>query len=82
MKMHRSMEERGKKEKSGKGKAKEPSKLAILKLTKEKKVVTTTEVAKEISISWNTAENYLLELALENKIIRIKKEGVNLWILK
>ena len=45
-------------------------------------VVTTTEIASELKLSWNTAEKYLLELALENQIQRIKKAGVNLWVLK
>lgn len=45
-------------------------------------VVTTTEVASEFKLSWNTAEKYLLELALENQVQRIKKVGVNLWVLK
>ncbi len=45
-------------------------------------VVTTTEVAAQFKISWNTAEKYLLELALENQVLRVKKAGVNLWVLK
>jgi len=45
-------------------------------------IVTTTEIASEFKLSWNTAEKYLLELALENQIDRIKKTGVNLWVLK
>jgi Mn-dependent DtxR family transcriptional regulator len=52
----------------------------ILKFAKEKKVITSSEIAKFLGISWNTAQAYLMELALEGKIIRIKKEGVNLWI--
>ena len=52
----------------------------ILDFTKKEKVVTTSEIASQFKISWNTAEKYLLELALENKIIRIKKQGVNLWL--
>jgi Mn-dependent DtxR family transcriptional regulator len=53
----------------------------ILKLLKEEKVITSSEIAKFLQISWNTAQSYLMELALEHKIIRIKKEGVNLWLL-
>jgi len=53
----------------------------ILDFIKKERVVTTSEIAKLLKISWNTADKYLLELALEGKIIRIKKEGVNLWIL-
>ena len=44
-------------------------------------VVTTAEIASEFKISWNTAEKYLLELALESQVIRVKKAGANLWIL-
>jgi Mn-dependent DtxR family transcriptional regulator len=54
----------------------------ILKLLKEKRVITSSELAKFLGISWNTAQSYLMELALDGDIIRIKKEGVNLWILK
>ncbi len=53
----------------------------ILKLLREKRVVTSSELAKFLGVSWNTAEKYLLELVIENKIIRIKKDGVNLWLL-
>ena len=45
-------------------------------------VVTTTEVASAFKMSWNTAEKYLLELALDNHVVRVKKAGVNLWVLK
>ena len=45
-------------------------------------VVTTTEVSEEFEMSWNTAEKYLLELALENQVQRIKKAGVNLWVIR
>ncbi len=54
----------------------------ILKFLKQKKVITSSELARYLKISWNTAEKYLLELIIENSIIRIKKEGVNLWMLK
>ena len=54
----------------------------ILDFAKKDGVVTTTETANEFEISWNTAERYLLELALDNKFKRIKKAGVNLWVLK
>ena len=54
----------------------------ILDFAKKDKVVTTAEIAKHFGISWNTAERYLLELALEGKLNRLKKEGVNLWILR
>ena len=54
----------------------------ILDFAKKDKVVTTAEIAKHFDISWNTAERYLLELALDRKLDRLKKEGVNLWILR
>ena len=55
----------------------------ILSMTKKLgKVVTTTEIAGKLGVSWNTAEKHLLELALEGKISRLKKAGVNLWVLK
>ena len=54
----------------------------ILKLIRNNKVLTTIEVASILHISWNTAEKYLLELTLDNKIERIKKTGTNLWLRK
>lgn len=54
----------------------------ILELVSKEKVVTSSEVAKFLKISWNTADKYLLELAFEGKVERIKKEGVTLWIIK
>ena len=54
----------------------------ILDFAKKDRVITTAEIAKEFKISWNTAEKYLLELTLDNKFKRIKKTGVNLWVLK
>ena len=54
----------------------------ILTFLKKNKVVTSSEIAKLLKISWNTADKYLLELVLNKKIERIKKQGVNLWILK
>ncbi|MBD3262971.1 DUF977 family protein [Candidatus Woesearchaeota archaeon] len=54
----------------------------ILKFVKKSKVVTTSEVAEKLGVSWNTAEKYLLELALEGSVQRMKKSGVNLWVIK
>ena len=54
----------------------------ILNFSRKDKVVTTAEIANKFDISWNTAERYLLELTLDNKFERLKKAGVNLWILK
>lgn len=53
----------------------------ILLLIKKEMIVTSSEVASSLGISWNTAEKYLLELVIEGKISRIKKAGVNLWML-
>lgn len=54
----------------------------ILKLIEKEKVVTSSEVAEHFKVSWNTAEKYLVELIIEGKVERIKKLGVNLWILR
>jgi Mn-dependent DtxR family transcriptional regulator len=54
----------------------------ILELTRKSRVVTTSEIANEFKVSWNTAEKYLLELALDGKVERMKKVGVNLWVIK
>lgn len=54
----------------------------VIKLLRDKKVITSSELAHFLKISWNTAEKYLLELVIEGKLERIKKEGVNLWMLK
>ena len=45
-------------------------------------MVTSSEIAEKLNLSWNTAEKYLLELIIEGKIVRLKKSGVNLWMLK
>jgi Mn-dependent DtxR family transcriptional regulator len=58
------------------------SKIIYSNKKREKKVITSSELAKHLGISWNTAQAYLMELALENQVIRIKKEGVNLWLPK
>lgn len=54
----------------------------IREMIKKGKVVTSSEVADKFKISWNTAEKYLLEMVIDGKIEKIKKMGVNLWILK
>jgi len=54
----------------------------ILKFLGEKKVITSSELAGFIGVSWNTGEKYLLELVIESKIVKLKKQGVNLWMLK
>jgi len=55
---------------------------ALADIIKKEKIVTSSEIAKKLKISWNTAEKYLLELALEGRVERIKKLGVNLWVKK
>ena len=54
----------------------------ILSYLGKEKVVTSSELAKHLGVSWNTAQSYLMRLLVENKIIEIKKEGVNLWMKK
>lgn len=53
-----------------------------LGFVKKEKIITSSELAKFLNMSWNTADKYLLELALEKKVERIKKQGVNLWMSK
>lgn len=57
-------------------------KKVILKFIRDNKVITSSELAKFLKMSWNTADKYLLELTLDKKIQRIKKQGVNLWMIK
>ena len=54
----------------------------VLKFLKEREVVNSSELARYLKISWNTAEKYLLELVIEGKVKRIKKTGGSLWMLK
>ena len=54
----------------------------ILDFILENRVVTTSEIATKFKVSWNTAEKYLLEMALDGTILRLKKQGVNLWVIK
>jgi len=54
----------------------------ILDFSRKDRVITTAEIAKKFEVSWNTAEKYLLELTLDNNFKRMKKAGVNLWVLK
>ena len=54
----------------------------IVKYIKQETVVTSSELAKQLSVSWNTAEKYLMELALDGVVRRFKKSGVNIWLLK
>jgi Mn-dependent DtxR family transcriptional regulator len=52
----------------------------ILKMLEKQQVITTSEVASLLKVSWNTAEKALLELTIDGKVQRIKKVGVNLWL--
>lgn len=54
----------------------------ILEVMTREKIVTTSDVAIELKISWNTADSYLKELLIEKKVERIKKKGVTLWLKK
>ena len=54
----------------------------IMDLVTKEKVVTSSEIAKFLGVSWNTADKYLLELLVEGKLERIKKAGVTLWMRK
>ena len=54
----------------------------IIKLIRKERIVTSSEVAEFFGVSWNTADKYLMELVIEGKVERIKKVGVNLWMLK
>jgi len=54
----------------------------ILEFLRENKVATSAELARFLNVSWNTAERYLLELALEGRIERIKKDKITIWMKK
>ncbi len=54
----------------------------IVELVKKEEIVTSSEIARFLKVSWNTAEKYLLELALDGKVRRKKKTGVNVWMKK
>lgn len=54
----------------------------IIQLIKKKIIVTSSEVAEDFGVSWNTAEKYLMELLIDGKINRMKKTGVTLWMMK
>lgn len=54
----------------------------IIEFIAKERVITSSELAKFLNVSWNTSEKYLLELIISGEVERIKKAGVNLWILK
>ncbi len=51
----------------------------ILEFIKKERIVTSSDVARFLKVSWNTAESYLKDLVIDKKVERIKKRGVNLW---
>jgi Mn-dependent DtxR family transcriptional regulator len=54
----------------------------IIEFVKEERVVTSSDIARLLKVSWNTADSYLKDLVIDGKIERIKKKGVTLWMLK
>ena len=54
----------------------------IIDYIKKNKIATSSEIAKLLRISWNTADRYLTELFIEGVLERIKKRGTTLWIKK
>jgi Mn-dependent DtxR family transcriptional regulator len=54
----------------------------IIDLVKKEKIITSSETARALKVSWNTADSYLKDLLIDGKLIRIKKEGVTLWMKK
>lgn len=54
----------------------------IYELFKNERILTSSEVAKKLKPGWNTAERGLLELKFQGRVESVKKEGVNLWLLK
>lgn len=54
----------------------------IIQFIKKERIVTSSEVARFLKVSWNTADKYLMELLLEKKVERVKKEGTTLWMVR
>jgi len=54
----------------------------MIEFIKKSRAVTSSDVAKFLKVSWNTADRYLTELLIEKKVDRIKKEGVTIWLIK
>ena len=54
----------------------------IIEYIRKNRVITSSELANFLGMSWNTAEKYLTDLIIEGKVEKIKKLGVNLWMLK
>ena len=56
--------------------------IKIVEYGKKERVITTSEIADKFNLSWNTAENYLLNLQIQGKVEKVKKKGVNIWLAK
>lgn len=54
----------------------------ILSYLGGEKVITSSELAEHLKVSWNTAQGYLMRLLVEGKVIEKRKKGVNLWLKK
>jgi len=54
----------------------------IISFIRKERVITSSELAEHLDISWNTAEKYLVELIIAGKVEKFKKKGVNIWLLK
>lgn len=54
----------------------------IFPLFKKEAILTTTDISKHLNVSKGASEKALMELVLDGKVERIKKLGVNLWVLK
>ena len=54
----------------------------ILRFIKEKKAVTSSELAEFLQVSWNTADRYLMQLGMDGRVEKLEKAGVNIWLPK
>ena len=54
----------------------------ILNFIKKQRVITSSELAEFLHVSWNTAEKYLMQLIIEGKVEKFEKKGVNIWLPK
>lgn len=49
---------------------------------KKEQIVSSSDIARLLKVSWNTADSYLKELIIEGKIKRIRKGVMTLWMKK
>ena len=54
----------------------------IIEYINKEEAVTSSEIARLLKVSWNTAESYLKDLVIEGKVRRKKEKGVNIWLKK